>query len=89
MKNTNVEKRGTNVKEFEFFDENIKSNVEVVVVYDNRKFYIVISDGRKTEIKEYAYLEDLIRDFIKSENKQMLYRIKIKELKAEIDELYK
>lgn len=89
MKNMNAQNRVTNVKEFEFYDEYIKSNVEVVVVYDNRKFYIVISDGRKTEIKEYAYLEDLIRDFIKSENKQMLYRIKIKELKAEMDEMYK
>lgn len=87
MKSTNVKK--VKVTEFEYYDEYLETNVEVVLVYDMKKFYIVISKDSITEVKEYRNIDDLIKDFVKSENKQLLYAKRMKELKTELDEMYK
>lgn len=89
MKSTNVNNKKVKVTEFEYFDGYLQENVEVVLVYDMKKFYVVISKGITTEVKEYRTIDDLIKDFVKSENKQLAYIQKIKELKAELDEMYK
>lgn len=89
MKGTNVNEKKVKVTEFEYYDEYLKTNVEVVLIYDMKKFYIVITKGKITEVKEYRNIDDLIKDFIKSENKQLVYAEKIKELKMELDEMYK
>ena len=89
MKGTNVNEKKVKVTEFEYYDEYLKTNVEVVLIYDMKKFYIVITKGKTTEVKEYRNIDDLIKDFIKSENKQLVYAEKIKELKMELDEMYK
>ncbi len=89
MKSTNVNDKKVKVTEFEYYDEYLETNVEVVLVYDMKKFYIVISKDSTTEVKEYRNIDDLIKDFVKSENKQLVYAEKIKELKTELDEMYK
>ena len=89
MKSTNVNNKKVKVTEFEYYDEYLETNVEVVLVYDMKKFYIVISKDSTTEVKEYRNIDDLIKDFVKSENKQLVYTEKIKELKTELDEMYK
>lgn len=89
MKSTNVNDKKVKVTEFEYYDEYLETNVEVVLVYDMKKFYIVISKDSTTEVKEYRNIDDLIKDFVKSENKQLVYTEKIKELKTELDEMYK
>lgn len=89
MKSTNVNDKRVKVTEFEYYDEYLETNVEVVLVYDMKKFYIVISKDSTTEVKEYRNIDDLIKDFVKSENKQLVYAEKIKELKTELDEMYK
>ncbi len=89
MKSTNVNEEKVKVTEFEYYDEYLKANVEVVLIYDMKKFYIVITKGKTTEVKEYRNIDDLIKDFVKSENKQLVYAEKIKELKMELDEMYK
>lgn len=89
MKSTNVNDKKVKVTEFEYYDEYLETNVEVVLVYDMKKFYIVISKDSTTEVKEYRNIDDLIKDFVKSENKQLVYAKKIKKLKTELDEMYK
>lgn len=89
MKSTNVNDKRVKVTEFEYYDEYLETNVEVVLVYDMKKFYVIISKGVTTEVKEYRIIDDLIKDFVKSENKQLAYAEKIKELKTELDEMYK
>lgn len=89
MKSTNVNDKRVKVTEFEYYDEYLETNVEVVLVYDMKKFYVIISKGVITEVKEYRNIDALIKDFVKSENKQLAYAEKIKELKTELDEMYK
>lgn len=89
MKSTNVNDKRVKVTEFEYYDEYLEADVEVVLVYDMKKFYVIISKGVTTEVKEYRNIDDLIKDFVKSENKQLVYAEKIKELKTELDEMYK
>jgi len=88
-KNVNISDEGIRVLEFDFYDEYLKRKVEAVLIWDNKKFFIVASNGVTTDIKEYNSLEGLLKDFIKSESKLLLYKKKIKDLKEEINELYK
>ena len=39
MKSTNVNDKKVKVTEFEYYDEYLETNVEVVLVYDMKKFY--------------------------------------------------
>ena len=48
MKSTNVNDKKVKVTEFEYYDEYLETNVEVVLVYDMKKFYIVISKDSTT-----------------------------------------
>lgn len=89
MKNTNVNDKKVKITEFDYYDEYLETIVEVVLVYDTEKFYVIISKDTVIEIKEYIRVEDLIKDFVKSENKQLAYAKKIRELRTELDEMYK
>ena len=89
MKNTNVNDKKVKITEFNYYDEYLETMVEVVLVYDTEKFYVIVSKDTVIEIKEYTRVEDLIKDFVKSENKQLAYAKKLRELRTELDEMYK
>ena len=89
MKSTNIKNEQVKKVECNFYDDNLKKNMDVIIICDNKKLYIIISNGITTEVKEYGRIEDLVKDYIKSENKKLLYAQKIKELKVEMDEMYK